>query len=74
MRFSSQRKRFNLKPSQWGPALSLFTTVFATGQIVGPVAAGAAADWAGGTELGLAGAAVILFAGAAIAVAQQPTE
>ncbi|MEM7058177.1 MAG: YbfB/YjiJ family MFS transporter [Pseudomonadota bacterium] len=64
--------RKNLPPAQWGRSLSLFTTIFAIGQIIGPVGAGIIADGAGGPEPGLLISAGILILGALIALAQRP--
>ncbi|MEM7522602.1 MAG: YbfB/YjiJ family MFS transporter [Pseudomonadota bacterium] len=64
--------RKNLEEAQWGPSLALFTTVFSVGQILGPVGAGALADYSGGVAPGLAAAAVILLAGAVAGAAQRP--
>ena len=64
--------RKNLSESQWGPALSLFTTIFAIGQILGPVGGGVISDLSGGPEPGLVVAGLILLSGAAVALAQRP--
>ncbi len=64
--------RTNLAKRHWGPAIALFTVVFAVGQIVGPVAAGALSDRTGGTGAGLAAGAGILLLGALVALAQRP--
>lgn len=64
--------RRNLAPPLWGSSIALFTVVFAIGQIVGPVAAGALNDWAGGTGPSLAAAGLILLAGALVASLQRP--
>ena len=64
--------RKNLSPSEWGPSVSLFTTVFAVGQIIGPVGAGYISDRSGDPTLGLLIAAGILFLGAASALLQRP--
>ena len=64
--------RKNLEPYHWGPAISLMTVVFATGQIFGPVAAGALADWMGGTTESLIFGGAVLVVGAAIALLQRP--
>ena len=53
-------------------ALSLFTTIFAIGQIIGPVGAGVISDWSGGPEPGLVVAGLILLTGATVALAQRP--
>lgn len=64
--------RKNLPGALWGPSLSLFTTIFAIGQIIGPVGAGIISDRAGGPELGLATGAGILILGGLIAAFQRP--
>ena len=64
--------RKNLPPAMWGRSLSLFTTVFAVGQIIGPVGAGFISDRTGGPEPSLLIAGAILFVGAVIALAQLP--
>ena len=56
--------RKNLPAGQWGTAVSLFTTVFAVGQIIGPVGAGVVSDTTGGTTTGLALGGGIVLAGA----------
>ena len=64
--------RKNLVEPLWGPSLALFTTIFSIGQIVGPVGAGAIADYAGGPAPGMAIAGGILVLGAVIALLQKP--
>jgi predicted MFS family arabinose efflux permease len=64
--------RKNLDQYHWGPAISLLTVVFAIGQIIGPVAAGALADWMGGTSESLVAGGLVLVVGAAVALAQRP--
>ena len=64
--------RTNLAERHWGPAIALFTVVFAIGQIIGPVAAGWLSDRTGGTGAGLAFGAGILLLGALVALAQRP--
>jgi MFS family permease len=64
--------RKNLDEALWGRAVAMFTTVFATGQIVGPTAAGLIADATGALSRGMAAAGLILLAGAAVAFLQQP--
>ncbi|MEM7426100.1 MAG: YbfB/YjiJ family MFS transporter [Pseudomonadota bacterium] len=63
--------RKNLPEPLWGPSLALFTTIFSIGQIVGPVGAGAIADYTGGPALGMAVAGGTLILGAVIALAQR---
>lgn len=64
--------RHNLPAESWGPAISLFTVVFALSQTVGPIAAGWIGDVTGDIGNGLRAAAGILFWGAAIACLQRP--
>jgi predicted MFS family arabinose efflux permease len=64
--------RRNLLPEAVPGGVALFTAVFAAGQIVGPVAAGALADWTGSVGDGLLAAGLILAAGAAVAALQRP--
>jgi predicted MFS family arabinose efflux permease len=62
----------NLPADQWGSAVSLFTTVFAIGQMIGPATAGAVADWTSSLAPGLASSGVVLVLGAVVAMAQRP--
>jgi hypothetical protein len=50
----------------------LFTSVFALGQILGPIAAGLIADSAHSLTLGLVAAAITLFAAAGVSLLQRP--
>ncbi len=63
--------RHNLPPAQWAAGISAFTTVFAAGQIVGPTVVGFIADGPGGLALGLGVSAVVLWAGAVLALRQR---
>ncbi|VWD51479.1 MFS transporter [Burkholderia lata] len=62
--------RHNLPPDGWAKGISAFTTVFAFGQIAGPVAIGWVSDSAG-LARGLVYSALTLFAGAALAAGQR---
>jgi predicted MFS family arabinose efflux permease len=62
--------RHNLPPDGWAKGISAFTTVFAFGQIAGPVAIGWVSDSAG-LARGLVYSALMLFAGAALAAGQR---
>ncbi|MGU7774403.1 YbfB/YjiJ family MFS transporter [Burkholderia sp. MR1-5-21] len=62
--------RHNLPPDGWGKGISAFTTVFAFGQIAGPVAIGWVSDSAG-LARGLVYSALVLFAGAVLAACQR---
>jgi predicted MFS family arabinose efflux permease len=64
--------RHNLPPPAWASGIAAFTIVFAAGQIVGPVLTGWVADGPGGLVHGLAGSAVVLGLGAALALLQRP--
>jgi MFS family permease len=63
--------RHNLPQESWSSAISVFTVVFAFGQIVGPVLVGWIADGPGGIERGLIVSAMALFIGAALASRQK---
>lgn len=63
--------RRNLPQNLQGSAVALFTTIFAGGQTIGPVAAGVIGDTFGSIEGGLLAAGIVLALGAAIAVNQK---
>lgn len=63
--------RHNLPAAAWSAGISAFTTVFALGQIVGPTIAGWIADGPGGLARGFVFSAVVLFAGAGLALGQR---
>lgn len=63
--------RRNLPSEMQGRAVALFTTVFAVGQTIGPVAAGALGDVSGSIESGLLAAGAVLATGAGIALGQR---
>lgn len=63
--------RHNVPPAAWSSGISLFTTVFAFGQIVGPAMVGWIADAAGGLQRGLVFSALALFIGALVASRQR---
>ena len=63
--------RKNLPPQSWGAALGLLTIVFAVGQTIGPVAAGAIGDYFGDIRFGLLAAGLVLAVGALIGLAQR---
>lgn len=63
--------RHNLPPAAWGAGISVFTAVFAAGQIVGPTIVGMIADGPGGLARGLVFSAVALWLGAALAWRQR---
>lgn len=64
--------RDELPPAAWGPALAVFTTVFAAGQVIGPMLTGWLADATGSLFAGLALSAAILVASSLAARAQRP--
>lgn len=64
--------RHNLPMAQWPAGISVFTVVFAAGQIVGPSVVGWIADGQGGLTRGLLVSAVALWVGALLAWRQQP--
>lgn len=66
--------RHNLPVSQWPVGISLFTVVFAAGQIVGPSVVGWIADGSGGLTQGLLVSAVALWVGAGLAWQQRPVK
>ena len=57
-------------PESWNDAVATFTTLFAVGQLFGPVLTGYIADRTGSLRPGLAGSAAILILAAAVALAQ----
>jgi predicted MFS family arabinose efflux permease len=60
-----------LPPDAWTAALGRLTVVFGLGQCAGPIASGALADSAAGIATGLAASAILLVAGAAVALCQR---
>jgi MFS family permease len=64
--------RKNLTEALWGRAVAMFTTVFALGQIIGPILAGRIADVTGSLGQGMAAAGIVLLAGAAVSALQRP--
>ena len=63
--------RHNLPQQSWTAGISAYTTVFALGQIVGPIVVGWIADGPAGLERGLIASAIALFIGAALAARQK---
>jgi predicted MFS family arabinose efflux permease len=63
--------RHNLPHESWSSAISVFTVVFALGQIIGPVMVGWIADGPGGLERGLVVSAAALLIGAVLASRQK---
>ena len=64
--------RMNLSEGLWGQSVALFTTVFAVGQTLGPVAAGLIADASDGLTSGLLAAGLTLLLAAAVSAMQRP--
>jgi predicted MFS family arabinose efflux permease len=61
----------SLPKTAWGPAVAVFTVVFAIGQAIGPVLSGWLADVTHSLDAGLAGSVVILLAASAVAMSQR---
>lgn len=66
--------KHNLPAAQWASGISVFTVVFAVGQIVGPTVVGWIADGPGGLQRGLVFSAASLLLGAAVAWQQKPLD
>jgi predicted MFS family arabinose efflux permease len=64
--------RHNLPAAQWAAGISVFTVIFAAGQIVGPTVVGWIADGPGGLARGLLVSAAALWLGALLAWRQRP--
>ena len=64
--------RHNLPPAQWAAGISVFTIIFAAGQIVGPTVVGWVSDGPGGLARGLVVSAVALWLGALLGWRQRP--
>ena len=64
--------KHNLPPEQWASGISVFTVIFALGQIVGPVVVGWIADGEGGLQRGLLFSAMALLLGSYFAWQQKP--
>jgi predicted MFS family arabinose efflux permease len=63
----------SLPKTAWGPAVAVFTVVFAVGQAIGPVLSGWLADATRSLYAGLAGSVAILLAASAAAMSQRRT-
>ena len=63
--------RHNLPQQSWTAGITAYTTLFALGQIVGPIVVGWIADGPAGLERGLIASAIALFLGAALAARQK---
>jgi predicted MFS family arabinose efflux permease len=66
--------KHNLVPSQWAAGISVFTVIFAVGQIIGPTMVGWIADGPGGLQRGLIFSAAALLMGAVLAWQQNPVQ
>ncbi len=64
--------KHNLPPEKWASGISVFTVIFALGQIVGPVVVGWIADGEGGLQRGLLFSAMALLLGSYFAWQQKP--
>ncbi|MGJ7524145.1 YbfB/YjiJ family MFS transporter [Variovorax sp. GB1P17] len=62
--------RHNLPPARWVQGISIFTIVFAAGQIVGPTVTGWISDGPGGLARGLVASSIMLWAAAVLASRQ----
>jgi MFS family permease len=63
--------RMNLPEAMWGRSVALFTTVFAVGQTLGPIAAGLIADASDGLATGLLAAGLTLLLAAIVSIMQR---
>lgn len=63
--------KHNLPPTQWVAVITVFTSVFAVGQVFGPSLTGWVSDHAGGLPGGLLFSATVLLAGAMLAWRQR---
>lgn len=64
--------RQNLPMQSWGPAISLFTVVFAIAQTIGPYAAGWLGDRTESIGTSLLAAAAVLLTGGMLVLLQKP--
>lgn len=64
--------RKNLSPEQWGPAISLFTVVFAIAQTLGPYGAGLVGDLYNNIGVSLLVAAGLMLVAAVVSLLQKP--
>lgn len=61
----------NLPQAAWGSAMAIATSLFAAGQVIGPVACGWLSDAYGSLSVGLAVSAVVLLLAAVLAARQK---
>ena len=66
----TQLIRQNLAPHQYAVGLAAAITLFALGQVIGPVMTGVLADWSGSLKAGLAASTVFLGIAALVATRQ----
>lgn len=64
--------KHNLPQSQWVAGITVFTTIFAIGQVLGPTLVGWISDGSGGLARGLLLSGCILLLGGAVASRQKP--
>jgi MFS family permease len=64
----------SLPKTAWGPAVAVFTVLFAVGQSIGPVLTGRLADATQSLYAGLAASVAILLAASAAAMAQRESK
>jgi len=64
----------SLPKTAWGPAIAVFTVVFAVGQAIGPFLSGWLADLTHSLYAGLAGSVAILLAASAAAMYQRKSD
>jgi predicted MFS family arabinose efflux permease len=64
----------SLPRTAWGPAVAVFTVVFAIGQAIGPVLSGWLADATQSLSAGLAGSVAILLAASVAAMGQRESK
>jgi MFS family permease len=66
--------KHNLPQSQWVSGITVFTTIFAIGQVLGPTLVGWISDGSGGLARGLLLSGCILLLGGAVASRQKPLQ
>ncbi|MFP5407207.1 MAG: YbfB/YjiJ family MFS transporter, partial [Gammaproteobacteria bacterium] len=66
--------RRQLPAAAWGAGMAVFTIVFASGQVAGPVVTGWLADVYGSLRPGLALSVLVVLLGGAVALAQRAPE
>src|SRR5215813_8458808 len=64
----------SLPKTAWGPAIAVFTVVFAVGQAIGPFLSGWLADRTHSLYAGLAGSVIILMTASAVAMYQRKSD